>query len=144
MLSKTCIYGIRSVLYLTLEKQRQFVPIKEVSQKLDISFHFLTKILQNLSQGGVIASFKGPRGGVKLARPPEEISILNIVHILDGDEVFEQCILGLPGCQEKKPCPLHDSWKDHREKLKADFAAANMAILADKIRKQDLRLYEIK
>lgn len=143
MLSKTCVYGIRSVLFLTLEQERQFVPIKEVSEKLDISFHFLTKILQNLSQGGVISSFKGPRGGVKLARPAKDISILHIVHILDGEKIFEQCILGLPGCQEKKPCPLHDSWKEHREKLKADFAAANMAVLAEKIKKHDLRLYEV-
>lgn len=143
MLSKSCVYGIRSALYLTLEKDRQFVPIKEISQKLDISFHFLTKILQTLSQGGVIISFKGPHGGVKLAQPAKDISILDIVRILDGGELFEQCILGLPGCQEKRPCPLHDSWKKHREEIKSDFASADMASLAEKIKKQDLRLYEV-
>jgi Rrf2 family protein len=143
MLSKKCVYGIRSILYLTLENERQFVPIKEISQRLDISFHFLTKILQTLSQGGLISSFKGPRGGVKLARPAKEISILDVVHILDVKEIFETCILGLPGCQELKPCPLHDSWKKNREMIKSDFNRANMFSLAEKIKDQDLRLYEI-
>ncbi len=144
MLSKSCVYGIRSVLYLTVEKDRQFVPIKEISDRLDISFHFLTKILQNLSHGGIIASFKGPKGGVRLARPATEISVLDIVHILDGKDIFDQCILGLPGCQDKKPCPLHDSWKLSREKIKSDLQEANLASLAIKIKNEDLRLYEMK
>ena len=143
MLSKKCVYGIRSMLYLTIESDKQFVPIKEISQKLDISFHFLTKILQTLSQGGVIMSFKGPRGGVKLARSAKDISILDIVHILDGTNLFQQCILGLPGCEELKPCPLHDSWKKHRERIKSDFQAADMLSVAERIKKQDLRLYEV-
>jgi Rrf2 family protein len=143
MLSKKCVYGIRSILYLTLERDREFVPIKEISKKLDISFHFLTKILQTLSQGGIILSFKGPRGGVKLARPATEISILDIVHILDGKEIFEQCILGLPGCQELRPCPLHESWEIHRNKIRSDFDAADMFSLSQKIRAQDLRLYDL-
>jgi Rrf2 family protein len=143
MLSKSCVYGIRALLYLTLNAGRQFVPIKEISNKLDISFHFLTKILQILSQKGLIGSFTGPKGGVRLARQPESISILDIILILDGDDLFHQCILGLPGCQDKKPCPLHYDWKYQREQIRQNFQTTDLKSLAIKIKKDDLRLYEI-
>ena len=143
MLSKSCVYGIRAVLYLTLNGDRQFVSIKEIAQKLDISFHFLTKILQVLTQHGLIASFKGPKGGVKLAREPQQISILDIIITLDGEGLFDQCILGLPGCMDKKPCPLHEEWQEQREKLKQNFKSADLKNLALKIRKDGLRLYEV-
>ena len=143
MFSKSCVYGIRAVLYLTLHNDRQFVSIKEISQKLDISFHFLTKILQVLTQHGMIASFKGPKGGVKLAREAENISILDIILTLDGDGLFEQCILGLPGCMDKIPCPLHHDWQRQRDKLKQNFKSADLKNLAAKIKKDGLRLYEI-
>jgi len=119
------------------------VPIRELSQKLDISFHFLTKILQTLSANGVLNSFKGPKGGVRLARRPEDVSILDIVNILDGSELFEECIIGLPGCQEKTPCPMHDSWVNLREKIKTKFESAYMAELARKMKQHDLRLYDL-
>ena len=143
MLSKSCVYGIRAVLYLTLNDHRQFVSIKEISQKLDISFHFLTKILQILTQQGLIVSFKGPTGGVKLGRDPKSISVLDIIIILDGDDLFEQCILGLPGCQDQKPCPLHDDWKMQREQIKHKFKMTDLKSLAVKIKNDNLRLYEI-
>ena len=143
LFSKSCVYGIRSVLYLTLENHRQYVPIKEISEKLGISFHFLTKILQTLSQGGIIDSFKGPKGGVKLAKSPERISLLDIVYILDGKSLFEQCVLGLPGCQEKTPCPLHHSWAHQRDNIKANFEGTDLKGLAHKIKQENLRLYDI-
>jgi len=142
-LSKSCVYGIRSVLYLTLENHRRYIPIKEISAKLEISFHFLTKILQTLSRAGFINSFKGPNGGVMLAKSPQMISVLDIISILDGDTIFEQCILGLPGCEEKTPCPMHESWSEHRNRLKESFRQTNLELLAYKMREEGLRLYEI-
>ena len=144
MLSKSCVYGIRALLYLTLNDKTQFVSIKEISDKLDISFHFLTKILQILTQNGLVESFKGPKGGVRLARGPENISILDIIMLIDGDGLFEQCILGLPGCQDKQPCPLHYDWKDQREQIRHNFKTTDLKSLAIKIKKDDLRLYDIR
>lgn len=143
ILSKSCVYGIRAVLYLTLENHRTYIPIKEISSKLEISFHFLTKILQTLSQGGLVHSFKGPNGGVKLAKKPRVISVFDVISILDGDRMFEQCILGLPGCAEKTPCPMHDSWAEHRSRLKESFIQTSLEILVNKMRAEGLRLYDV-
>jgi len=142
LLSKSCVYGIRSMIYLTLKHENNFVQIKNISGDLGISFHFLTKILQLLTQGGLVHSFKGPKGGVKLAKPAENISLLDIVTIVDGTDLFEQCILGLPGCNQQKPCPLHDDWDRQREVIKNSFKQTSLAQIADKINKKNLRLAE--
>jgi Rrf2 family protein len=140
--SKSCVYGIRSVLYLTLENQRHYISIKEISERLNISFHFLTKILQTLTQQGLVESFKGPKGGVMLLKSPDHISLLDIILILDGPDLFKQCILGLPGCGESVPCPLHDTWDEQRENMKNIFQSTSLSGLAEKIKSEDLRLFD--
>lgn len=140
--SKSCVYGIRALLYLAMENQRNFVPIKEISEKLNISFHFLTKILQNLTQHELVISFKGPKGGVSLARKADEISILDIVAAIDGSDIFSRCLLDLPGCSIEKPCPLHIMWGQIRENLRMSLQRAVLLNLAKEIRNGEIRLYE--
>ncbi len=82
LLSKTCSYGIRAAIYIAVQKDQQYVPIKEISETLKISFHFLTKILQILTKKGIIESIKGPGGGVGLRIDPSEISILDIIYAI--------------------------------------------------------------
>ncbi|MGD9900554.1 MAG: Rrf2 family transcriptional regulator, partial [Calditrichaceae bacterium] len=94
LLSKSCIYAIRSALYITLEKDRKFIPVREISEQLHISFHFLTKILQILSKNHIVASYKGPSGGIALLKSADTISLLDIILVIDGPAVFEECILG--------------------------------------------------
>lgn len=140
-LSKSCMYGIRALLYLTLERERKFVSIKEISERLNISFHFLTKILQELSRENILLSFKGPKGGVALAKHPLEITLLDIINIIDGPAIFEECILGLPDCKGGKACPLHCQWTSERERLKTEFQNSDLESVSKKIIENDLRLY---
>jgi Rrf2 family protein len=142
MLSKSCIYGIRALLYLTLHTDRQYVSIKEISQTLGISFHFLTKILQTLTENNILISFKGPKGGVSIAKNPESISILDIVKILDGDSIFEDCLLGLTNCSSEKPCPLHHLWSIERSNIKSILENANLKELSKKIIDEELRIHD--
>ena len=100
LFSKSCIYGIRAAIYLALHENRRFVPIREISDTLDISFHFLTKILQVLTQTGLIKSEKGPKGGVALLHSSKNISLYDVINTVDGSSVFDDCIMGFPGCSD--------------------------------------------
>ncbi|MBD3374964.1 Rrf2 family transcriptional regulator [candidate division KSB1 bacterium] len=143
VLSKACDYGIRAILYIAVNTERQFVPINEIAKELNISFHFLTKILQVLTQKGILASFKGPKGGVRLARPGNDILLYDIVVAIDGDDLFTQCVLGLEGCGEGKPCPLHDEWGPIRDNLKTVFQQRTIADLAKQITHMNYRLTDL-
>lgn len=141
LLSKSCEYGIRASIYLTLLQEGEgYVSIRKVSEDLDISFHFLTKIFQKLTHAGFLISLKGPNGGVRLAREASSISLADLIVAIDGDGVFSACVLGLPGCGEEKPCPLHDSWTAQRTNLAALFGETNLAELAADAKLLDVRL----
>jgi Rrf2 family protein len=111
-----------------------------MSEELNISFHFLTKILQSLTQQGLLESYRGPNGGITLKRPPNEIFLIDVVKILDGEDFFDTCLLGLPGCGEAEPCPVHDFWKVTKAALKNEFASTSLTELGTKISENRLRL----
>ncbi len=117
-LSKSSIYGLRASILLTKRgRGNSYITIRELSEELNISFHFLTKILQELSKSEILESFKGPNGGVRLAKPPHKITFNDIVTSIDYKYHLHDCPLGLDGCSDLSPCPLQKDWMDLRSKL---------------------------
>ena len=139
-LSKSCIYAIRSVLLLASEEDRKFVSIKEISQILDIPFHYLTKILQSLSHSKIIISIKGPHGGVGLKRKAESISIYDVIIAMEGSDVFNQCTLGLADCNEQDPCALHFICYETKQTLMNNMKSKNIKDVAKSISSVEFRM----
>lgn len=116
--SKSSIYGLRATILLTkIGGNNSYVTIRELSEELNISFHFLTKILQELSKSEILESLKGPNGGVRLAKPPNKISLKDIVTSIDVKYNILNCPLGLPGCGELSLCPLQQDWQNFKFKM---------------------------
>ncbi len=115
--SRACEYAIQAVIYLAIKSDQHPVSIKEISDQLNIPTHFLGKILQNLTQDQLVASFKGPGGGFKLGKTAEEITLMQIVASIDGMELATRCVVGFPQCSETHPCPVHDYWRSIRNDI---------------------------
>lgn len=136
LFSKGCTYAIRAALLVSVKETkdgRKFIPIRELSDELDLSFHFLTKIMQLLTEAKILESFRGPNGGVGLARPARQVTLVDVIAAVDGMALFTECALGLPGCGEKTPCPLHAAWAKRREDLKRMFEKTTLASLAKEL-----------
>lgn len=140
VISKSCDYGLRAALFVASQDMKKYVTIKEISDSLDISFHFLTKILQKLTNEKIMISYRGPNGGVALAKPAKDITLEEIVIALDGPDLFRKCVLGLMNCDDKFPCPVHFQWKEIRQKIQMLFQTTNLQELAEKINKDGFRL----
>ncbi|OGC01193.1 hypothetical protein A2V82_04005 [candidate division KSB1 bacterium RBG_16_48_16] len=143
VLSKTCDYGLRAALYLAANDDREFIPIKEISEKLNISFHFLTKILQILTQEDILTSFKGPKGGVKLAMPAKTISLRKVIEAIDGEGLFTRCVIGLDTCSPEHPCPLHSEWEPLRDRISRLFEKNTLFEMAVKLRSNQFRVTDV-
>jgi len=140
-LSMNAVYGLRALMYIAAQREQEgYVSIRKISEDLDISFHFLTKILQTLTQHHVLHSQRGPAGGVALAKAPEQVTLLEILYILEGERYFSECFLGLPGCGEQQPCPVHDFWRHITLTMKEKFSHTTLAELSDKVRSGEVRL----
>jgi Rrf2 family protein len=140
LLSKACEYGIRTTLFLTTKARGEYVPIRSISDTLGIPYHFLAKIVQSLTQPEILASSRGPNGGVTLARPATQIALKEIVVAIDGTSIFTECVLGLPGCGTQKPCPLHDQWAPARDRIHRMFDHVSLAEMAERMDEGDFRL----
>src|SRR5690554_5278043 len=110
LLSRSCEYGLRASLYLASLNHHRHVFIRQIAEALDISGMFLTKIFQQLTAAGIMESLRGPTGGVTFAKPIDDITLRDLIDAIDGPELFEECVLGLPGCGHAKPCPFHKQW----------------------------------
>ncbi len=124
ILSRSSEYAIRAMTFLASQPAGKLSGAREISQAERIPMQFLWKILQNLARRRLIRSFKGMRGGYELAVPADRITLGMIVDVTDSTARFEQCVLGLPKCGDRHPCPLHETWKT----LRANF----MSMLEDK------------
>lgn len=140
LLSNACVYGLRASVYLASVSGESYTSITKISDELDISPHFLTKVLQKLTKADLMESMKGPKGGVRLRHPADEITLLEIVAAIDGMDLLNKCVLGLPGCGSEKPCPIHDKWADTRDEIRRMLTETSLHELVKKGNEGNLRI----
>ena len=114
--SKKCEYGLQAILFLAANENNNVTPSDEIAKKLSIPKEFVSKILQDLTESGIIYSKKGKNGGFALAKHPSQIRLLDIVAAIDGLGIFNSCVLGFPKCSPEHPCPVHNKWGELRTK----------------------------
>jgi len=144
MLSNTCKYAVRALIYLgKFSSDGNKIGIKKISSDLEIPTPFLGKILQNLVKQKILVSTKGPNGGFGLGKKTDEISLYDIVRIVDGEDVFKNCLIGLQPCctnsEIERPCPVHGRFGPIREQLIAFYMETTLSgILGDMTGFEDL------
>jgi Rrf2 family protein len=105
-------YALRTILYLSKLEPSHRVPTSEIAKSNRIPPSFLTKIISQLSIAGLIHTSRGARGGVWLARPPEDISVLDVLQAIDGTLVLNQCVANPENCLVSQDCTIHRFWLD--------------------------------
>lgn len=120
MFSKACEYGIRAAVYVAVQSiEERRVNLKEIAKAIESPEAFTAKILQQLVKNNIVNSVKGPSGGFEIDKAQLwQIKLSQIVSAIDGDSIYMGCGLGLKECDEKKPCPVHEKFKDIRDGLK--------------------------
>jgi Rrf2 family protein len=134
MFSKACQYGIKSVIYIWKQSQiGQKVGAKEIAAYVDAPEPFTAKILQELVRKKIIGSQKGPTGGFYVSKEHEGFTLKDLVVVIDGDELFSGCGLGLRQCSESNPCPLHHEIVKVRTELIQMLTKKSLKQLAEEV-----------
>ena len=141
MLSSTSKYGIRAVAYIASKPRNNgMVGIKQISRDLDLPAPFLAKILQLLAKQKILSSSKGPHGGFSLLRDPKNITLLDIITTIDGNDIFDNCIIHNMPCrlvdENKIPCPIHDDYLKVRNNLVRLFTKKTIYSLVQSVNKK--------
>lgn len=125
MFSQTVEYALRAVVHLAYESPaaRTTAQIAEATQ---VPKDYLSKILQGLAKKGIVATQRGVGGGVTLARPPEELTILDVVNAVEPIQRILTCPLGLKA-HGARLCPLHRRVDDAMALVESAFGKTTLA-----------------
>ncbi|MCC7359518.1 MAG: Rrf2 family transcriptional regulator [Anaerolineales bacterium] len=116
-LTRQADYAIRAVLYLAEHKSDQRITTAEVGREQRIPLTFLTKIMAQLSAAGLVHATRGSRGGITLARPAEDVSLLDIVEAIEGPVQLNACASDPSSCPMGDTCRVQVVWCDAQADL---------------------------
>jgi Rrf2 family protein len=111
-LSTRSRYGTRMLLDLAKHSGQGPVGVGEISKRQDISLKYLEKLTRILKKAGIIRSVRGAKGGYLLTRPPGEISMGEIVRVLEGDLSLVACTNDRAACPRREICPTIGLWRE--------------------------------
>jgi Rrf2 family protein len=98
-----------------------------IAEKKHIPPSFLAKIVSQLSVAGVVQTSRGARGGVSLARDPEEITLLEVVEAIDGPITLNECVTDPSACVFGETCGMRHIWCEAQADLIDRLKATNFA-----------------
>jgi Rrf2 family protein len=111
ILSRKVRYALHGLAFLAVNQKKRPVPFNEIlrflrtySDQLTLSNGYIAKIFQEVSRAGFAAAMPGPRGGYQLAKPAEEIRLVDVVSALDGPPTPECCLLAVGRCPREQNC----------------------------------------
>ena len=117
-------YAVRAVLYLAQLGPNEKASTSQIAEEKDIPLSFLAKIIAQLSVAGLLQTMRGARGGVTLARSPDNITLLEVVEAIDGPILLNDCVNGHFECT-LSTCPIKGIWADAQADLVARLKSTN-------------------
>ncbi|EGJ49890.1 Rrf2 family transcriptional regulator [Desulfocurvibacter africanus] len=130
-LSTRSRYGARMVLDMALYGNAGLVRLSDLAVRLDVSVKYLEKLVRELQKAGYVYSKRGPTGGHGLARDVAEISVGEVVRLLEGDHALTMCAQEDQICRHVDDCIMRKVWTDASEAM---FAALDAVTFADLVR----------
>jgi Rrf2 family transcriptional regulator, iron-sulfur cluster assembly transcription factor len=131
ILNKTTRYAL-TILGFMATRDEEMYSAEFLFEQLNIPRRYLRRLLTHLSGHGFIRSTKGRNGGFVFAKPPKEISFLNIIDALEEPGAMQTCLLGFSCCIIDKPCAMHDQWIEAQTKMTDTLANTSLADLREK------------
>ncbi|MBN1668877.1 MAG: Rrf2 family transcriptional regulator [Anaerolineales bacterium] len=120
-------YAVRAVYYLAQLGPESRAATSQIAEKQQIPPSFLAKIISQLSVAGLLHTSRGARGGVSLARPAAEISLLEVVEAIDGPILLNDCVLDKNACSFSEDCPMRPVWCEAQKELIDHLRTSNFA-----------------
>jgi Rrf2 family protein len=130
-ITKQADYAVRAMVYLTQKGPDHRAATGQIAKEKSIPPSFLAKIVSQLSVAGLLQTSRGARGGVSLAKPPEAISLLDVVEAIDGPILLNDCVSETAICVYNDDCPLKPIWCDAQKMLVDHLSKANFAQFAE-------------
>lgn len=110
-------YGVKAMFELALQYGQEPLSIKSISERQNISEYYLEQLFSSLRKAGLVTSIRGAQGGYVLSKPPSEITVYDILDVLEGPIEISECIEDEDNCSRIEYCATRLLWIKIRDSV---------------------------
>jgi Rrf2 family protein len=125
-------YATRALLELALRPGDNPATLKDIAQRQQISIRYLEHLITPLVAAGIVRSMRGPKGGISLARSPQEIKLSEVIQLLEGSTAPVECLDNPAGCARSATCVTRDVWGELRKAMDNVLGSTTIADLVER------------
>jgi Rrf2 family protein len=129
-LTRQSDYGVRAILHLATVPYGDVIQTRSIAASEDIPGKYLPSIIRTLARAGLIRTLRGNQGGVMLARPPEEISLREVIEAIEGPIVIVHCLRGPNQCNREDDCSFRTVCQNLQDLMVGQLEGTTFADLA--------------
>jgi Rrf2 family cysteine metabolism transcriptional repressor len=125
-------YATRALLELALRPGDNPATLKDIAQRQQISIRYLEHLITPLVAAGIVRSMRGPKGGISLARSPQEIKLSEVIQLLEGSTAPVECLDNPGVCDRSATCVTRDVWGELRKAMDNVLGSTTIADLVER------------
>jgi len=126
-LSTRSRYGTRMMIDMAQRYDNGPVQIGDIAQRINVSVKYLEQLVIPLKKAGYITSVRGPKGGHMLTRAPHEITVGEIVDVLEGGINLSNCVEDPKVCEKSKECLTRNLWEEATKAMRDKLDSTTLA-----------------
>lgn len=130
-------YGTRALLDIALHQRERPVPLKDIAQRQQISLQYLEHLITPLIAGGIVRSTRGARGGIGLAKPPQEIKLSEVIGLLEGSIAPVECVNDPKYCSRSDSCVTRDIWAELEKAISGVLESTTLQDLVERQKRKE-------
>lgn len=130
-------YATRALLDLALHQGKGPVPLKDIARRQEISLQYLAHLMTPLTANGTVSTTRGPKGGVLLAKTPEEIKLSEVIQLVEGSIAPAECVNNPEVCHRSELCVTRDIWNELKKAMVGVLEATTLGDLVERQRKKE-------
>ena len=137
-------YGLRALVDLAQHEDGKAIPIREISERQNISEQYLEQLFATLRKAKLVKSVRGAHGGYMLNHDPEDISVADIITTLEGPIAPVDCVTESDFCNYSDECVTYDLWSEIADAINGVIENMTLADLRDKSVQEKKRKIKLK
>jgi Rrf2 family protein len=130
-------YGTRALLDLALHQGEEPVLLKDIAEREQISVRYLEHLIHPLIAGGIVRTARGAKGGVSLAKPPEEVRLSEVIQLLEGSVAPAECVNSPGICSRSKLCVTRDIWGKLKQAMDEILESTTLQDLVERQKRKE-------
>ncbi len=130
-------YGLRILLDLALHDSGTPRMIRDIAESQQISEKYISRLIIELRRAALVRSIRGSKGGYRIAKAPEEITLLEVLEVMEGPVSIVDCVRKPEQCCRVALCPTRDIWERVNNDIRSSMSKVTLREIIDNFQQRN-------